>query len=172
MQDFQMYPKWFFLRYMWMLRYILAESLVEIILKEKITLFQVPDLSKYCLKDIHKNDSRWLNFINWISIVSQTALEGFIFVSQKANMLSQDWLVRNSLVCFWNYSKHLIHSDQIIFLLQPLIDVNTFLNKMQSQVDRLLHMKLLLFCITALFASFKLKSKIPKIFVHFSSFKF
>ena len=130
------------------------------ILSNKLDLFQVPRLSYYCIKDVHKDDSRWLKFTDWVNTISQTALQGFINISNTANKIGQIWLVRNSLVCFWNYSKHMINSEQIIVLLQPLLKSILLLDKIPLIIDKLLYFKLLHSCLSALYATYKSRSSL------------
>ena len=123
---------------------------MELILKNKLTLYETPNVLNFNLKLMHKDDQRWKNFCFWINKLSDNAVTGFVSAVKWATDLGQNWLVSNCLASFWNYTKHLTVLKKEYSILQPLRDINLITNSKVEIRPRQIVYKLSMALINAL----------------------
>ncbi|KAI6649960.1 Cilia- and flagella-associated protein 46-like [Oopsacas minuta] len=98
-----------------------------------------------------------------MNTLSVTAVERFIFAGQWALDLNQSWLISNSLVCFWNYTRHLYTLKNEIVLLQPLRDIYSHITSKHNVSPHLLIYKLSYACINCLYQSSQHTKSVPPV---------
>ncbi|KAM8852116.1 cilia- and flagella-associated protein 46 isoform 2-T2 [Synchiropus picturatus] len=109
-----------------------AEVTIEKLHAEDVQFNCRPDPRKKKGICITEKDPDWIIYRDWIQSLSTYAIANFLRAAQLGEESQQPWLVANTAVYLWNYSRHLLAAEEYVHLLPTFHTLLDFQKKKDS----------------------------------------